>query len=60
MRSGGALLMNIFDIPTITPLKQKVSLAWCADRGTSIGGNPKARGASFKFVADFMKEHLVD
>ena len=60
MRSDGALLMNIFDIPMITPLRQKLSLAWCADRGTTIGGNPKAREASFKFAADFMKEHLVD
>ena len=60
MRSDGALLMNIFDIPMITPLRQKLSLEWCADRGTTIGGNPKAREASFKFAADFMKEHLVD
>ena len=56
----GVKLMNIFDIPMITPLRQKLSLAWCADRGTTIGGNPKAREASFKFAADFMKEHLVD
>ena len=60
MRSDGALLMNIFDIPVITPLRQKLSLAWCAGRGTTIGGNPKAREASFKFAANFTKEYLVD
>jgi len=36
-----------------------LSLAWCADRATTIGGNSKAKVASFKFVADFMKEHLA-
>tara|TARA_Y100000816_G_C25983777_1_gene513763 strand:+ start:660 stop:818 length:159 start_codon:yes stop_codon:yes gene_type:complete len=52
--------VNIFDKPMITPIRKKVSLAWCANRGTTIGGNPKARGASFKFAAYFMKEQLVD
>ena len=44
----------------ITPTRQKVSLAWYANRGITIGGNPKAGGASFKFAAYFMKEHFVD
>ena len=60
MRSDGALLMNIFEIPMITPLRQKLALAWCADRGTTIGGNPKARKASFKFAREFMEKHLFE
>jgi dienelactone hydrolase len=58
MRSDGALLMNIFDIPMTTPIRQKIALAWCADRGTTIGGNPKAREASFAFAKGFMEKHL--
>jgi dienelactone hydrolase len=58
MRSDGALLMNLFDIPMTTPIRQKIALAWCAERGTTIGGNPKARKASFAFAKGFMEKHL--
>jgi len=58
MRSDGALLMNIFDIPMVTPFRQKVALGWCADRGTTIGGNPKARQKSFNFAKSFMIKHI--
>ncbi len=58
MRSDGALLMNIFDIPMVTPFRQKIALGWCADRGTTIGGNPKARKQSFNFAKDFMIKHI--
>ena len=58
MRSDGALLMNFFDIPMITPLRQKLALAWCADRGTTIGGEPNARQASFLFAKRFMRTNL--
>ena len=60
MRSDGALLMNIFEIPMITPMRQKLALAWCAERGTTIGGNAKARKASFRFAREFMHDHLFD
>ena len=60
MRSDGALLMNIFGIPMITPIRQKLALAWCAERGTTIGGNDKARKASFRFAREFMFDHLFD
>jgi len=58
MRSDGALLMNFLNIPMITPLRQKLALAFCADRGPTIGGNSLAREASFKFARQFMKQHL--
>ena len=58
MRSDGALLMNFLDIPMITPFRQKVALGWCADRGTTIGGNPEARVKSFDFARNFMIRHL--
>ena len=60
MRSDGALLMNFFDIPMTTPLRQKIALAMCANRGPTIGGNPKARKKSFKFAKIFMEKHLMD
>ena len=59
MRSDGALLMNLFNIPMTTPLRQKVALAMCAKRGPTIGGNSKARENSFKFAKNFMKKHLI-
>ena len=58
MRSDGAILMNIFDIPMVTPFRQKLALACCAGRGTTIGGNPIAREASFEFSGIFMNRHL--
>ncbi len=58
MRSDGAILMNLFDIPMITPFRQKLALGWCAERGPTIGGNSKAREASFKFAQNFMNQHL--
>jgi dienelactone hydrolase len=59
MRSDGALLMNFFNIPMTTPLRQKIALAMCAKRGPTIGGNPKARENSFKFAKNFMEKHLI-
>ena len=58
MRSDGALLMNFLNIPMITPLRQKIALGWCAERGTTIGGNPQAREKCFAFARNFMKKHL--
>lgn len=60
MRPDGALLMNFLNIPMITPLRQKLALAWCADRGTTIGGDPSSREASFTFAKRFMINNLFD
>ena len=59
MRADGALLMNFLNIPMITPLRQKIALGLCADRGTTIGGNVEARKASFEFARSFMTKYLV-
>ncbi|MDP6339762.1 MAG: dienelactone hydrolase family protein [Candidatus Marinimicrobia bacterium] len=58
MRKDGALLMNFLDIPMITPLRQKIALAFCAGRGPTLGGNPEARKAAFAFAREFMQKHL--
>jgi len=60
MRGDGAVLMNFLDIPMITPLRQKIALAFCADRGPTYGGNPEARKASFEFAKTFMTKHVLD
>ena len=60
MRKDGAVLMNFLSIPMITPFRQKVGLAMCADRGTTMGGNPKARKEAFQFAREFMGKHLLD
>ena len=59
MRADGALLTNFLKIPMITPLRQKIALAFCAGRGPTLGGNPDARKASFEFARDFMRKHLA-
>ena len=59
MRADGAILMNFFDIPMITPLRQKIALAFCASRGPTFGGNPEARVAAFEFSRQFMAENLL-
>ena len=59
MRADGALLMNFLNIPMITPLRQKIALGLCADRGTTIGGNGEARKASFEFARSFMTKYLI-
>ena len=58
MRADGALLMNFLNIPMTTPLRQKIALGLCADRGTTIGGNVEARRASFEFARSFMTKYL--
>ena len=60
MRKDGAVLMNFLSIPMITPFRQKVGLAMCADRGTNMGGNPKARKEAFQFAQVFMGKHLLE
>ena len=60
MRKDGAVLMNFLSIPMITPLRQKISLAMCAERGTNMGGNPKARKEAFQFSRVFMGKHLLE
>ena len=58
IRPNGALLMNFFDIPIVTPFRQKFALDLCAKRGFIIGGNPYAKEESFKFAYQFIKKHL--
>ncbi len=60
MRADGAVLMNFLDIPMTKPHLQKLALAFCADRGPTLGGNPEARKASFDFAKSFMTEHLLN
>ncbi len=60
MREDGAVLMNFLDIPMTTPTRQKIALAFCADRGPTYGGNPVYRKKAFQFARDFMNEHLLD
>ncbi len=59
MREDGAVLMNFMDIPMTAPILQKVSFAFCAERGPTYGGNPTSRKEAFEFAKGFMKEHLL-
>ena len=58
IRDDGAVLMDFLNIPMTTPLRQKIGLGICAQRGPTMGGNPKSRQAAFQFAQEFMSEHL--
>ncbi len=60
MRNDGAILMNFLNLPIITPLQQKISLAFCADRGPTFGGDKKSRMEAFGFSKKFMAKHLIE
>ena len=59
MRKDGAVLMNFLNIPMNTPFRQKIGLFMCAERGTTMGGNPKTRIQAFQFAREFMGKHLL-
>jgi hypothetical protein len=59
MREDGAVLMNFMDIPMTKPLLQKISFAFCAERGPTYGGNPTSRKSAFEFSEVFMNKHLL-
>jgi len=58
IRDDGAVLMGFLNIPMTTPLRQKIGLGICAERGPTMGGNPESRQAAFQFVQEFMSDHL--
>ena len=58
IRDDGAVLMGFLNIPMTTPLRQKIGLGICAERGPTMGGNPESRQAAFQFVQEFMSGHL--
>ena len=59
MREDGAVLMNFLNIPMTTPFRQTISQFMCAERRTTMGGNPKTRKEAFQFAREFMGKHLL-
>ena len=60
IKDDGTILTKRLNIPIRCPLMQKISLAFCAKRGPTYGGNVDAKKASFKFSKEFMKKHLLE
>ena len=60
LRDDGTVIMNFLNIPMTTPFRQKIGLALCAKRGTTMGGNPKTRKEAFQFAREFIGKHLLD
>ena len=60
IKDDGTILTKRLNIPIRSPLMQKISLAFCAKRGPTYGGNVDAKKASFKFSKEFMKKHLLE
>ena len=59
IRDDGAVVMNFMEIPMTTPFLQKIGLFACADRGTTIAGNSKARNLAHEFSKSFMSKYLL-
>jgi dienelactone hydrolase len=56
----GDVLMNFLSIPMTNAFLQKVGFAFCAKKGVSIGGNPKAKIEAIEFAEAFMRRHLKE
>ena len=60
MNEEGAVVMNFFNIPMVTPFLQKLGVGMCAKRGPTFGGNKDAKIKSLNFAKIFMTEHLIN
>ena len=60
LRDDGTLLLDFMNLPMTSPYLQKIALAFCAKRGTTIQGNKDAKKEAHRISKLFMKEHLLD
>tara|TARA_B100001540_G_C15407761_1_gene461831 strand:- start:34 stop:261 length:228 start_codon:yes stop_codon:yes gene_type:complete len=60
LNDDGTLLLDFMNFPMTSPYLQKIALAFCAKRGTTIEGNKGAKQEAHKISALFMKKHLLD
>jgi len=60
LTEDGVVRTNKIGFPLSTPLLQKIGLAFCADRGTTYGGNDFAREHSMRFAKEFMGKYLLN
>ena len=58
LSDDGVVRMNKTGFPLSTPALQKIGLAFCAARGTTVGQNLEAKRNALEFSLNFMKKHL--
>ena len=58
LNNDGVVVSNNINFPLFSPVMQKIGLFFCAERGSTIGGNDVARKASEIFALEFMNLHL--
>ncbi len=59
LSSSGVVRTKDYGFPMSNATLQKIGLYLCAERGATMGGNPKARDLSKSFSLQFMTEHLI-
>lgn len=60
LRDDGTLLLDFMNFPMTSPYLQKIALAFCAERGTTVEGNEIVKKEAHKLSMMFMKKHLLD
>ena len=60
LNDDGTLLLDFMNFPMTSPYLQKIALAFCAKRGTTVEGNKSAKQEAHKISVLFMKKHLLD
>ena len=60
MNEEGAVVMNFFNIPMVTPFLQKLGIGMCAKRGPTYGGNKEVKQKALEFSKEFMKQNLLN
>ena len=58
LKDNGTVVLENIRFPLLSPIMQKIGLFFCAERGSTIGGNELARRASEIFALHFMNLHL--
>ena len=59
LSNSGVVKTKDYGFPLSNATLQKIGLYFCADRGSSLGGNKEAREASKVFAQEFMEEYLL-
>ena len=59
LSNSGVVKTKDYGFPLSNATLQKIGLYFCADRGSSLGGNREAREASKIFAQEFMFAHLL-
>ena len=60
LSNSGVVKTKDYGFPLLNGTLQKIGLYFCADRGSTLGGNQEARDASSIFAKEFMERYLLN